>query len=132
MDVNFTIDDTGGSFITLVFEDVVFKIPRRKKGVPVILEEMAEKINKVAAVCEEVMPARVGDKCLIMDRAKGIRVDRLEDQAHINDARMQTKRVERRCEKAGMVPKDLRGVNVFYDPETEKISIVDVMNFKVP
>ncbi len=131
LDLGFEIDNAGGTFLVLIFPDFVLKIPR-KKGLCSRrkLNEMAAKINRLADEFEEVLPVEVMPPFLVQESAKGIRCDKLADEAQWKRVQSRLNGLAKKCRSLGVEAKDLRPVNIYYDAENDRVSVIDVMHFR--
>ncbi len=123
----FEVDHDGVHFVVLLFADCVVKLPRKRPKVDQKLDEIAEMQNKLAAVEPTVLPVENRGDYLLMPRAPGERVDKLQARDKALDAHLQRLRSEAvaRIEALGYDMRDASPKNMFYCRKTDRLYLVD-------
>jgi len=126
----FSVDESGTFFTVLIFDDYVIKVPRRlKKEVnksKLNVEKMAKIQNDLAEKIECVLPCKYHDGVLIMQRAPGKRADNY-DKAFIDEKLID---IRKKIVGYGYQTQDLGLKNIFYDEESNKITLIDLHLFR--
>jgi len=134
MDFNepdFIVEQSGVFFIVLIFDEFVIKIPRKGsknnlKENHRIMKKMEEIQNHLAEHMNEVLPIRyVEDKgYMIMERAKGERVDLLEKKPPNYKTKIDN--IKEKGSKLGYKLDDLCDKNMFYDSDNNQLYFIDL------
>ncbi len=127
----FKVDQTGTRSIVLVYDSHVIKIPRDQDADYQWIREMCDFHNELSAKFDEVLPCYFCGSHTMQPRARGVRVDEIKytvDQdlwAHIWGKRND---LLSRIRAAGYNVADVGGHNLFYDMDTDKLTLVDIVD----
>lgn len=131
MELPFTVDQSGTSFIVLIFHDFVVKIPRFKDADYNRIMRTVNLHRRLSAQFREVLPCKLVDGYIIMPRAKGERLDVLQTRvsaATWNHIWTLRNTLVSSIKESGYKVYDLVANNLFYDDETDKLTVVDLMD----
>ncbi len=129
------VADKGAYFIVFMFPDHVVKIPKRskfhKKKNKKRKEDLNETLSMIAEVqsylaerVEGVLPCWKVNNYLVMPRAPGLRGDKLTDEQWERASEIRDCLLEQ-IKEHGYVLQDAGKDNIHYDPETDKVYLID-------
>lgn len=123
----------GVAFDVEIYENLVYKTPRdvparfqhkRSKVTPVRMQEIAELQTELSELVEGVLPAWVENGRLVMPRAPGIPGHLLSPE-HTKRAYVLRDALVAEVRKHGYTLKDTGKQNLTYDPEADRVYVVD-------
>ncbi len=127
---NYETEELGTFFSVLIFDDFVVKIPKLPKVEPLEKLDLIAKIQTyLSQHFDEIQPCyRVG-KRLITPRAKGVRADLLPKEQGV-ELMKRGLEIAKQVEDLGYILKDIAPKNIFYDEETDSITLIDFHGVK--
>ncbi len=127
----FKVDQSGTRSIVLIYDDYVIKIPRDHNADYQWIREMCDLHNELSIKFDEVLPCFFGGSYVLQPRAKGIKLDELKGKvdkklwAHIWRKRNE---LLSRIRSEGYNVGDIGIHNLFYDIDTDKLTLVDIVD----